>query len=137
MPLLPTHNLRNASRSLNGLNCRERMKASIPMGNALPYSRNAQPMALRAFRSCPSRGSRSSIVSGTLAKHPLTINMAVAISGTVFLVQNCGRVKYRQKHERCGHSPSTVGTPTGANMLTTTFKRTEFGNQQHIEITGR
>lgn len=66
--------------------------------------------------------------------------MAVAISGTVFLEQNSDRVKYQQKRERCGHSPRTIitaGTPTGANKLTTTFKRTKCGNQQHIEVAGR
>jgi len=66
--------------------------------------------------------------------------MAVATSGAVILEQNGDRMKYRQKCERCGHSPSTViaiGAPAGANKLTTTFKCSKCGNQQRVEIAGR
>lgn len=66
--------------------------------------------------------------------------MAVTISGAVILEKNSGRLICHQKCERCGHSPTTVlaiGTPTGANKLTTTFKCPTCGNQQRIEIAGR
>ncbi len=66
--------------------------------------------------------------------------MAVAISGADILEESGGRMKYRQKCESCGHSPSTViaiGSPTGANKLTTTFKCSKCGNPQRVKIAGR
>ena len=69
----------------------------------------------------------------------MTRNMAIAISGAV-IVENGSRMKYRQKCDKCGHSPSTViaiGAPTGANKLTTSFKCPKCGNQQRVEIAGR
>lgn len=66
--------------------------------------------------------------------------MAVAISGAVILEENGGRIRYRQKCEQCGRSPTTeihIGAPTGANKLTITFKCPKCGNQQRVEIAGR
>ena len=76
----------------------------------------------------------------TLATEVQTRNMATAISGAVILEQNGGRMKYRQKCDKCGHSPNTaiaIGAPTGSHKLTTTFKCSKCGNQQRVEISGR
>lgn len=114
--------------------------ASKAGGSGFPLLLLGRITGLWGIRCNPSRGFPFNKLLRYIAYQPSSRNMATAISGAIIIEESGGRMRYRQKCDKCGHSPPTVviiGAPPGANKLTTTFKCPKCGNQQRVEIAGR